>query len=120
ITRWIALAYGALSVLAIFAVGLFVPTVSVPVQDANTGQIVYQTLNIRPFLAIVAVFAMVFYGGVVWLIKYGVALLIVRVVLMIGPLAAVSRLGAEPATAVAASVASLLCDAGFAYVLTMT
>ncbi|MFZ0181104.1 MAG: hypothetical protein WAL84_14730 [Candidatus Dormiibacterota bacterium] len=120
IARWIALAYGALSVLGIFAVGLLIPTISVPVQDANTGQIVDQTLNIRPFLAIVAFFAIVFYAVVVWLIKYGVARVIVLVVVVIGALAAASRLGAEPATAVAASVVSLLCDAGFAYVLTMT
>jgi hypothetical protein len=120
IARWIALAYGALSVLGIFAVTLLVPTISVPVQDANTGQIVDQTLNIRPFLAIVAFFAIVFYAVVVWLIKYGVARVIVLVVVVIGALAAVSRLDAEPATAVAASVVSLLCDAGFAYVLTMT
>ena len=120
IARWIALAYGALSVLGIFAVALLVPTISVPVQDANTGQIVDQTLNIRPFLAIVAFFAIVFYALVVWLIKYGVARVIVLVVVVIGALAAVSRLGAEPATAVAASVVSLLCAAGFAYVLTMT
>jgi hypothetical protein len=120
IARWIALAYGALSVLGIFAVALLVPTISVPVQDANTGQIVDQTLNIRPFLAIVAFFAIVFYAVVVWLIKYGVARVIVLVVVVIGALAAVSRLDAEPATAVAASVVSLLCDAGFAYVLTMT
>jgi hypothetical protein len=120
IARWIALAYGALSVLGTFAVALLVPTISVPVEDANTGQIVNQTLNIRPFLAIVAFFAIVFYAVVVWLIKYGVARVIVLVVVVIGALAAVSRLGAEPATAVAASVVSLLCDAGFAYVLTMT
>jgi hypothetical protein len=120
IARWIALAYGALSVLGIFAVGLLVPNISVPVQDANTGQIVNQTLNIRPFLAIVAFLAIVFYAVVVWLIKYGVARVIVLVVVVIGALAAVSRLGAEPATAVAASIVSLLCDAGFAYVLTMT
>jgi hypothetical protein len=120
IARWIALAYGALSVLGIFAVALLVPTISVPVQDANTGQILDQTINIRPFLAIVAFFAIVFYAVVVWLIKYGVARVIVLVVVVIGALAAVSRLGAELATAVAASVVSLLCDAGFAYVLTMT
>jgi hypothetical protein len=120
IARWIALVYGVLSVLGIFAVGLLVPTISVPVQDANTGQIIDQTLNIRPFLAIVAFFAIVFYAVVVWLIKYGVARVIVLVVVVVGALAAVSRLGAEPATAVAASVVSLLCDAGFAYVLTMT
>jgi len=105
---------------AIFAVGLFVPSITVPVQDANTGQIVDQTLNIRPYLAIVAFFAIVFYAVIVWLITYGVARAIVLIVVVLGALVAVSRLGTEPPTAVAASVVSLLCDAGFAYVLTMT
>jgi hypothetical protein len=90
------------------------------VQDANTGQIVDQTLNIRPYLAIVAFFAIVFYAVIVWLITYGVARAIVLIVVVLGALVAVSRLGTEPSTAVAASVVSLLCDAGFAYVLTMT
>jgi hypothetical protein len=120
IARWIAAAYGALSVLGIFAVGLFVPSITVPVQDANPGQIVDQTLNIRPYLAIVAFFAIVFYAVIVWLITYGVARAIVLIVVVLGALVAVSRLGTEPSTAVAASVVSLLCDAGFAYVLTMT
>src|ERR1700692_2579127 len=115
IARWIALAYGVLSVLGIFAVALLAPTISVPVQDANTGQIVDQTLNIRPFLAIVAFFAILFYAVVVWLIMYGVARVIVLVVVVIGALAAVSRLGAEPAAAVAARAVSLLCARGFAY-----
>jgi hypothetical protein len=120
IARWIAGAYGALSVLGVFAVGLLVPSITVPVQDANTGQIVDQTLNIRPYLAIVAFFAIVFYAVIVWLITYGVARAIVLIVVVLSALAAVSRLGTEPPTAIAASVVSLLCDAGFAYVLTMT
>jgi hypothetical protein len=120
IARWIALAYGALSVLGIFAVALFVPSITVPVQDANTGVIVDQTINIRPYLAIVAFFAIVFYALIVWLIKYGVARAIVLMFVVLEALVAASRIGAEPSTAVAASVVSLLFDAGFAYVLTMT
>ncbi|MGH9205647.1 MAG: hypothetical protein ACRD1G_03675, partial [Acidimicrobiales bacterium] len=61
IARWIAGAYGALSVIGIFAVALLVPSITVPTQDASTGQIVDQTVNIRPYLAIVAFFAIVFY-----------------------------------------------------------
>jgi hypothetical protein len=120
IARWIAAAYGALSVLGIFAVGLFVPSITVPAQDPNSGQIVDQTVNIRPYLAIVAFFAIVFYAVIVWLITYGVARAIVLIVIVLEAVIAVSRLGTEPASAVAASVVSLLCDAGFAYVLAMT
>jgi hypothetical protein len=120
IARWIAAAYGALSVLGIFAVGLFVPSITVPVQDANSGQIVDQTVNIRPFLAIVAFIAIVFYAVIVWLITYGVARAVVLIVIVLEAVVALSRLGTESTTAVAASVVSLLCDAGFAYVLAMT
>src|SRR6202043_3298 len=40
IARWIALAYGALQVLAIFALALLIPSIVIPVQDPNTGLIV--------------------------------------------------------------------------------
>jgi hypothetical protein len=120
IARWIAGAYGALSVLGIFAVGLLVPSITVPTQDPNTGQIVDQTLNIRPYLAIVAFFAIVFYAVIVWLITYGVARAIVLIVVLLEAVVAVSRIGMEPSSAVAASIVSLACDAGFAYVLAMT
>ncbi|MHB8489472.1 MAG: hypothetical protein ACYDCS_12325 [Candidatus Dormibacteria bacterium] len=120
IARWITIAYGALQVLGIFAVGLLIPSITVPVQDPTTGVIVDQTLNIRPFLALVAVVAIVFFAIIVWLTKYGIARGIVLVVVLLEALAAVSRMGSEQSTAVAASVVSLLCDAGFAYVLVMT
>jgi hypothetical protein len=120
IARWIAGVYGALTVLGIFAVALFVPSITVPVQDANSGQIVDQTVNIRPFLAIVAFIAIVFYAVIVWLMTYGVARAIGLIVIVLGAVVTLNRLGTEPASAVAASVVSLLCDAGFAYVLAMT
>ena len=120
IARWITVAYGALQVLAIFAVGLLIPTITVPVQDPNTGTIVDQTLNIRPFLALVAFVAIIFYAVIVWLTKYGIARAIVLVVVVLQALATVSRLSTETSTAVIATVFSLLCDAGFAFVLVMS
>lgn len=120
IARWITLGYGALQVLGIFAIGLLVPTITVPVQDPATGVIVDQTLNIRPFLALVAVVALVFFAIIAWLTKYGIARAIVLVVVLFEALAAVSRMGGEQSTAVVASVISLICDAGFAYVLVMS
>lgn len=120
IARWITIAYGVLQVLGIFAIGLLIPSITVPVQDPTTGVIADQTLNIRPFLALVAVVAIVFFAIIVWLTKYGIARGIVLVVVLLEALAAMSRMGSEQSTAVAASVVSLLCDAGFAYVLVMT
>lgn len=120
IARWITLAYGALQVLGIFAIGLLIPTITVPVQDPSTGVIVDQTLNIRPFLALVAVVAMIFFAVIAWLTKYGVARAIVLVVVLFEALAAVSRMSSEQSSAVVASIGSLLCDAGYAYVLVMS
>ena len=120
IARWITVAYAALQVLAIFAIGLLIPTITVPVQDPNTGTIVDQTLNIRPFLALVAFVAIIFYAVIVWLTKYGIARAIVLVVVLLEALATVSRLSTETSTAVVATLISLLCDAGFAFVLVMS
>ena len=120
IARWITVAYAALQILALFAIGLLIPTITIPVQDPNTGTIVDQTLNIRPFLALVAFVALIFYAVIVWLTKYGVARAIVLAVVLLQAFAAVSRLSAETSTAAFATIVSLLCDAGFAFVLVMT
>jgi hypothetical protein len=120
IARWITIVYGAIQVLGIFAAGLLVPSITIPVQDPNTGRIADQSLNIRPFLAIVAFIAILFFALIAWLTKYGLARGIVLVVILFEALLAVSRIGGEQFGAVAATVISLLCDAGFAYVLVMT
>jgi hypothetical protein len=120
IARWITVAYAALQIAGIFAIGLLVPTITVPLQDPNTGAIVDQTLNIRPFLALVAFVAIIFYAVIVWLTKYGVARAIVLVVVLLQALAAVSRLSTENSTAMVVTIVSLLCDAGFAFVLVMS
>jgi hypothetical protein len=120
IARWITVAYAALQILGIFAIGLLIPSITIPVQDPNTGTIVDQTLNIRPFLALVAFVAIIFYAVIVWLTKYGVARAIVLVVVLLQALAAVSRLSSETSTAAVATIVALLCDAGFAYVLVMS
>jgi Na+/melibiose symporter-like transporter len=120
IARWITMAYGALQVLGIFALALLIPSITVPVQDPSTGLIVDQTLNIRPFLALVAFVAIVFFALIVWLTKYGLARAIVLLVVILEALGAISRMSGQTSTVVAASIGSLLCDAGYAFVLVMT
>jgi len=120
IARWVTVAYAALQILSIFAIGLLVPTITIPVQDPNTGAIADQTVNIRPFLALVAFVAIIFFAVIVWLTKYGVARAIVLVVVVLQALATISRLSTETSTAVIATIVSLLCDAGFAFVLVMS
>jgi hypothetical protein len=120
IARWITMAYGALEVLGIFALALLIPSIVVPVQDPNTGLIIDQTLNIRPFLALVAFVAIIFFALIVWLTKYGIARVIVLLVVLLEALGAIARMGSESSTGVAATLVSLLCDAGYAFVLFMT
>jgi hypothetical protein len=120
IARWITIAYGALKVLGIFAIGLLVPTLTVPVQDPTTGTIVDQTLNIRPFLALVAFIAIVFFAVIVWLTKYGIARAIMLCVVFLQVLGEISRLGTDTSALVVGTIAALICDAGFAYVLIMS
>jgi hypothetical protein len=120
IARWITFAYAALQILAIFAIGLLIPSITVPVQDPSTGTIVDQTVNIRPFLALVAFIAIIFYAVIVWLIKYGIARAIVLVVVLLQALAALTRLSTETSAGVVATIIDLLCDAGYAYVLVMS
>lgn len=120
IARWITFVYAALQILAIFAIGLLIPSITVPVQDPSTGTIVDQTLNIRPFLALVAFIAIIFYAVIVWLIKYGITRAIVLVVVLLQALAAVTRLSTETSAGVVATIVDLLCDAGYAYVLVMS
>jgi hypothetical protein len=120
IARWVTVAQGVLTVLGIFAYGLLVPSIAVPVQDPSTGVIAEQTLNIRPFLAILACFVIGLYVLVVWLTKYGIARAIILLVVMLEALLTLGRMGLEPPTAVTASVVSLLGDAAFAFVLAMT
>ncbi len=120
IARWITIAYGSLQVLGIFAIGLLVPTVTIPVQDPATGTIVDQTLNIRPFLALVAFVAIVFFAIIVWLTKYGIARGIVLCVVFLQAIGEISRLSTDTSAVVGATIVALLCDAGFAYVLIMS
>ncbi len=120
IARWITIAYASLQILGIFAVGLLLPTITVPVQDPSTGQIVDQTFNIRPFLALVAFVAIIFYAVIVWLTKYGIARAIVLGVVVLSALGELSRLGTATSAAVGGTIFLLLCDAGYAFVLIMS
>jgi hypothetical protein len=51
---------------------------------------------------------------------YSIARVIALVLTALGALAALSRMGGEPASAMVGSLVSLLFDVGFAFVLLMT
>jgi hypothetical protein len=120
IARWITVAHGALTVLGIFAVGILLPTITVPVQDPNTGQIIDQTVNLRPILTFAAFFVIAIYALIVWLTKYGIARGIMLVLVALVALLTLGRMSTENSSAVAVSIFYLLCDAGYAFVLIMT
>jgi hypothetical protein len=120
IARWITMAQGVLTVLGIFAIGLLVPSVTVPVQDPNTGAIINQTVNIRAFLAIGALVVIGFYALFIWLLKYGFMRAILLLIVAFELLVALGRMGSETPTAVIASIGSLIANAAFGFVLIMT
>jgi hypothetical protein len=120
IARWMTIGYGLLTVIGLIAVGLLIPTLTIPVQDPNTGQIIDETLNIRPFLAVVAVVALIVYGIIAWLIGYGVARGILLALTVLAIFATLSRLGSESSVALVGSLFSLLVDFALGFVLTMT
>ena len=119
IARWITMAYGVLTIVSIFAFGLLVPSVTVPVQDPNTGVIINQTFNIRAFLAIVALIVRV-------LLAVHLAPEVRHrardpaVVAGLELLLALGRMGSEQPTAVIASIGSLVGNAAFVFVLIMS
>jgi hypothetical protein len=120
IARWIVAAHGALIVLGIFAIGLLVPTVTVPVVDPNTGQAILQTVNVRPLAALAAFIVIVFYAGFVWLTKYGIVRGLVLAVTVLEVLATLGRMGSEASVGIAASIFALIVDAGVGFVLIMS
>jgi hypothetical protein len=120
IARWISAAHGALYVLAIFAIALLVPSVNVSSIDPNTGQILVQTVNIRPALALLAFIVIVIYAVFVWLIKFGVVRALLLAVTVLVALATLGHLSSETSTTVAASLVDVLIAAGTSFVLIMS
>jgi|SRR5579863_4077846 len=120
IARWITAAQGALYVLAIFAIALLVPSVTVSQQNPYNGQIVLQTVNIRPALALLAFVVIVVFAFFVWLIKFGITRGILLALTVLGMLATLGHLGAETTTGVAASITNLFVAAGTSFVLIMS
>jgi len=120
LARWVTIAYGAVAFLALLATGFVVQYVTVPVQDPATGRIIDETVNLRPIMLMAAIAVAVLFAVFAWLIGYSIARVIALVLTVLGALAALSRMGGEPASAVVGSLVSLLFDVGFAFVLLMT
>jgi hypothetical protein len=120
IARWITAAHGALYVLGIFAIALLVPSVTVTQQDPYTGQLILQTVNIRPALALLAFFVIVVYAFFVWLIKFGIVRALVLALTVLAALVTLGHLGSETSAGIAASVIDLVIAAGVSFVLIMS
>jgi hypothetical protein len=62
----------------------------------------------------------VLFAGFTWLTGYGPVRVVVLVLIVLGTFAALSRTGAEPASAVVGSVVSIAFDLAFGFVLLMS
>jgi hypothetical protein len=120
IARWMTIGYGALSLLALLAVGFLFQHITVPVQDPASGRLVDETVNIRPFLAIAAVMVVIIFALIAWLTRFAVARIILLMLVGLEAVGTLARIGGEPASAVLGTLIALMLDAGFAFVLVMS
>ena len=120
VARWMTAGYGALAFLGLLAVGFVTQYVTVPVQDPVTGRIIDETVNLRPILLVAAIVVAVLFAVFTWLIGYGPVRVVVLVLTVLATFAALSRTGAEPASAVVGSLVSIAFDLAFGFVLLMS
>jgi hypothetical protein len=120
LARWILVAQGALGLLAVFVIGFAEQYINVPVQDAATGRVVLETINLRPILLAAAIAIIIVIGLFTWLIGFAIARLIYLMLIVLGGLESLSRIGGAPASIVAVTLAGLLFDIGFGFVLVMS
>ena len=120
LTRWAIVAYGALVVIGLLAVGLIVRHFSVPVTDPDTGQTFIQTYDLGVAFVFVAAVAVVVFGLLAWLTQFGVVRLLMMIVVLIAAFNAVVRVVDAPLPGVAAALLSLLLDAGMLFLLVMS
>ena len=120
LARWILVAQGALGLLAVFVIGFADQYVNVPVRDAATGRVVLETINLRPILLAAAIAIIVVIGLFTWLIGFAAARVIYLMLIVLGIFESLSRIGGVPASIVAVTLADLLFDIGFGFVLVMS
>lgn len=118
--RWVTAAYGALAIIGLLGYGLLFQYLNVPEQDPVTGRLIEETINIRPFLLVVAIVVAIVFGIFTWLVGYTLARVIWLILIVVGAFATLSRLSGEPSQAVLATVLSLGFSAAMAFLLVMS
>ncbi len=120
VARWLTVGYGVLTVIGALAVGLLVRHITVPVTDPNTGHIVNQTFDIGALMVFAAAIVAVLFAFFAWLMQFALARIIMLVLTLLAALSALARLSGGPMSLLAASLGSLLLDAGLGFVLVMS
>jgi hypothetical protein len=120
LARWIMVAQGALVLLALFVIGFADQYVSVPVQDPATGRVALETINLRPILLVVAIVAIAILALFTWLIGFAVTRIVYLMLIVLGIVESLARMGGEPVSIVAVTLAGMLFDIGFGFVLVMS
>jgi hypothetical protein len=120
IARWIMVAQGALGLVAVFVIGFADQYINVPVQDAATGRVVLETVNLRPILLAVAVAIALGCALFAWLVGFTVFRVILLMLIVLGIFESITRLGGAPTSVVAVTLADMVYDIGFGVVLVMS
>ena len=120
LARWILVAQGALGLLAVFVIGFADQYINLPVRDAATGRVVLETINLRPILLAAAIAIIIVVGLFTWLIGFAIARVIYLMLIVLALFESLSRIGGAPASIVAVTLADLLYDIGFGFVLVMS
>jgi hypothetical protein len=120
LARWITVAEGALGLLAVFVIGFADQYINLPVQDAATGRVVLETINLRPILLAAAIGIILGTALFTWLIGFAIVRVIYVMLIVLGIFETVSRIGGAPASIVAVTLADMLFSLGFGFVLVMS
>jgi hypothetical protein len=120
ITRWITIAYGAMSVLGLLLLGLLVQNASFLVVNPATGRLLTETVPFGLLMLIAAVLDAVIFTVFALLTKYPLMRLIIMVLTLVGAFGTLTRLGGLSPEVITGSIVSVFLDAGFVFVLLMS
>ncbi len=120
ITRWITIAYGALTALGLLLLGLLVQNASFLVVNPATGRLLTETVPFGLLMLIAAVFDALLFTVFALLTKYPLMRLIIMVLTLVSAFATLTGLGGLSPEAISSAIISVFLDAGFVFVLLMS
>ena len=118
--KLITIVYGAVTTLGILGFGLIVRHITLPGTDPITGWTVDQTYDIGAVFVVVAIIVAVVFGVFAWLTEYTAARVAFLLLDTIAVLLALTNLAGQSLGLLAVSVAALLVDLAYGFVMVMS